>query len=784
MLRRKLFRDIRRSAGAYSVCAILCAVGFMSYACMVIAAQALITFRDEYYRTSGFADCFATVIGAPKAALRQVGKIDGIESVDGRLSTLAKVKGLADEDNEPELLLCAIPRSTLNKLALQSGNIPAAGEDGILLSGQFSEAWKLKEGSLTIRVAGRTRTLQVAGVAESPEFVYIMRNAYDIMPDPAKYSFAFVDAALLEGMTGRTGIVTDISFTLKPGVSFSDIEDEVRQVLEPYGLSSLVSREQHSSAAMLDSELKQIKTMVTRVPLLFVGVAGLILFITLRRLIENQRGQIGTLKSFGYTSAQVLLHYTSYGAVVGLAGGVLGSIGGCLLAGEVTKMYEDYFRLPTLAEAPMFSLPVVAAGTLAGAVLCSVAALIAARSVYSLRPAEALRQRPPAAAGPTPVERMPYILSLFTTQGRVGLRNTFRSRRRAIATVVGVACAYMILAVMLSMYSIVDAFMFDQLERMQLQDVKVGFSRPVATVDALRAARAAGISEAETAAEAPVQLFSQQEKRDVTLMGLPEDAKLYRLIDKEGHRIGLSDDGLVLSDHLAKLLGASPGDLLEMKTLYPVEKITRVRVTGIASIYMGASAYTTLEGLARMTGYGDAATMLLVKGDGAALQKLDDTLGLAAAVASTESRPTMVKTYRDLLASYNGMLWFMVLLGVAVAAAVIYASGLVTFEEARRDMAILKLIGCSSKEAFEVISVEQWLVSIVGMALGVPLATAVNNGLTKVIASDVYSMPPMISPPALLWALLLTGVAVELSNIAIRRKVRRLIPADVLKDRE
>ncbi|MPM99782.1 hypothetical protein SDC9_146976 [bioreactor metagenome] len=130
------------------------------------------------------------------------------------------------------------------------------------------------------------------------------------------------------------------------------------------------------------------------------------------------------------------------------------------------------------------------------------------------------------------------------------------------------------------------------------------------------------------------------------------------------------------------------------------------------------------------------------------------------------------------------MLWFMVLLGVAVAAAVIYASGLVTFEEARRDMAILKLIGCNSKEAFEVISVEQWLVSIVGMVLGVPLATAVNNGLTKVIASDVYSMPPMISPPALLWALLLTGVAVELSNMAIRKKVRRLIPADVLKDRE
>ncbi|HWP79610.1 MAG TPA: FtsX-like permease family protein [Candidatus Acidoferrum sp.] len=784
MLRRKLFRDIRRSAGAYSVCALLCAVGFLSYACMVIAAQAVITSRADYYRTTGFADCFATVLGAPKAALRQIERVDGVAAVDGRLSALATVRGLGDEDSEPELLICAIPRGELNMLSLLSGYIPAPGEDGILLSGQFSEVWGLTQGSVTIRIAGRTRTIDVAGVAESPEFVYIIRNAYDIMPDPKKYSFAFVDESLLEGMTGKSGMLTDIAFTLAPGVTFSDIEDEVRQILEPYGLSSLVDRAQHSSAAMLDSELKQIKTMVTRVPLLFVGVAGLILFITLRRLIENQRGQIGTLKSFGYSSTEVLLHYTSYGFVVGLAGGILGSIFGCLLAGQVTKLYEEYFRLPTLADAPIFSLPVVAAGTVAGALLCSAAAMLAARSVYSLRPAEALRPRPPVAAGPTPVERMPYILALFTTQGRVGLRGTFRSRRRSIATVVGVACAYMILAVMLSMYSIVDAFMFDQLELMQRQDVKVGFLRPVATADALRVARMTGVNEAETAAEAPVQLFSQQEKRDVTLMGLPDNAKLYRLLDKEGGRIGLSDDGIVLSDHLASLLGASAGDLLEMKTLYPTEKITRVRVTGIASIYMGASAYTTLKGLARMTGYGDAATMLLVKGDPAALTKLAGTLDGALAVATTESRPAMVQTYRDLLESYNGMLWVMVLLGVAVAASVIYAAGLVTFEEARRDMAILKLIGCNSKEAFEVISVEQWLVSILGMAAGVPFSMAVNNALTKAITTDVYSMPPMIEPPALLWALLLTVVALELSNLAIRKKVRRLIPAEVLKDRE
>ncbi len=700
MLWRKLFRDIRRSAGAYAVCAMLCAVGFMSYACMVIAAQALVTSRDEYYRTTGFADCFATVIGAPAGALRQIERIDGIEAVDGRLSAIATVKGLGEGDSDPELLLCAIPRGDLNKLNLMSGYIPAAGEDGILLSSQFSGAWRLEEGSVTIRIAGKTRTLSVAGITESPEFVYIMRNAYDIMPDPAKYSFAFVDSELLEGMTGKAGTVTDIFFTLAHGATFSDIEDEVRQILEPYGLSSLVERERHSSAAMLESELKQIRTMVTRVPLLFVGVAGLILFITLRRLIENQRGQIGTLKSFGYTSTEVLMHYTCYGAVVGLAGGVLGSIAGCLLAGEVTKMYQTYFRLPTLAEASMFSLPVVLLGTAAGAILCSAAALLAARSVYSLRPAEALRQRPPVSARPTPIERMPHILALFTTQGRVGLRNTFRSTRRSVATVIGVACAYMILAVMLSMYSITDSFLFDQLELMQRQDVKVGFSRPVATADALRAARTAGVFDAETAAEAPVRLFSQQEKRDITLMGLPENSKLYRLLDKDGNRIGLSDDGIVLTEHLASLLGASPGDLLEMKTLYPVEKTTRVRVTGIASIYMGTSAYTTLTGLARMTGYGDAATMLLVKGDDASLQELADTLDGAVAVASTESRAAMVQTYRDLLASYDGLLWFMVLLGVAVAAAVIYAAGLVTFEEARRDMAILKLIGCSAKEAF------------------------------------------------------------------------------------
>ena len=50
----------------------------------------------------------------------------------------------------------------------------------------------------------------------------------------------------------------------------------------------------------------------------------MILYITLKRLIEQQRGQIGILKAFGYSTQEILTHLSyslvSWGSILEVSG--------------------------------------------------------------------------------------------------------------------------------------------------------------------------------------------------------------------------------------------------------------------------------------------------------------------------------------------------------------------------------------------------------------------------------------------------------------------------------
>ena len=86
---------------------------------------------------------------------------------------------------------------------------------------------------------------------------------------------------------------------LTGGTAWDDVEDEVEQVLKPYGLISHNAREDEMAVSMLEEEIKQLERMSGVVPFLFLAVAVVILYITLSRMVEQQRTQIGTLMALG-----------------------------------------------------------------------------------------------------------------------------------------------------------------------------------------------------------------------------------------------------------------------------------------------------------------------------------------------------------------------------------------------------------------------------------------------------------------------------------------------------
>ena len=103
---------------------------------------------------------------------------------------------------------------------------------------------------------------------------------------------------------------------LAPQASEPAVLDGLSRLLAPYGGRDAKGREDQSSHAMLDNEIKEQRVMGTLLPAIFLAVAAFLLHLVLSRLVATQREQIAALNALGYANAAIAGHYLKLVAVI------------------------------------------------------------------------------------------------------------------------------------------------------------------------------------------------------------------------------------------------------------------------------------------------------------------------------------------------------------------------------------------------------------------------------------------------------------------------------------
>jgi len=166
---------------------------------------------------------------------------------------------------------------------------------------------------------------------------------------------------------------------------------------------------------LLSEELKGLEAAAKGMPILFLSIAGVILYIMLKRMVEQQRGQIGILKAFGYTEREVLGHYLSYAFVLGVAGGLLGGLSGIALSYPFTSMYQLFFNMPGLNG--QFSPRYLLLGLLLSIIFSLFAGYQGSKKILTLEPAEAMRPPAPPIGRKIWLEKIGVFWNILTAQG-------------------------------------------------------------------------------------------------------------------------------------------------------------------------------------------------------------------------------------------------------------------------------------------------------------------------------------------------------------------------------
>ena len=779
----KMLRDMKRSLVTYLLCGLVVTIGFCGYAVLELASRNLIESRDAFFETTSFCDGFAEVEAAPGSIVKNLAAIPGIEEVEGRLVERVLLSGVesAKSEEDVQLQIVSIQQGGMNIPLLSRGVLPQGRE--LVIGDGIAEARQIKTGDrVWIVVAGKRVELDVSGSGLTPENIYMIKDIGDMFPDPAAYGAGFMDYEAMAAMFSKPGQVNSFLFRLEPGVRWKEVKEPIEELLKPYGCRKAYDNGDQLSVNMLNEELMQLERMTGVIPFLFLSVAAVILYITLSRLVEQQRTQVGTLMALGIPAKKVQIHYTAYGAFTGMVGGILGGGSGYLLADPMANFYREYFSLPA-ATAPV-SWQYMINGIVIATVFCGGTAWLIAGALGRLSPAEALRPAAPKAAKPFFLEHIPGFVSLFTVPGMMALRSLTRNKRRAVISLTGIAFAYMITAALVSLNNMFDVFIFDSWEKNQRQDMMVQFNQPVAARDALEAVRHSEVQYAEGVLDLSAELKGPAGTLDSTIQALEEDSVLLRLFREDGSRAHVEHEGIILSRHMADVLGVHPGSSITVKVSYPQERISTVLVTDIVAQYMGSTAYMSHYGAGQISEYRQVYTSVLLKAPDYVRAEILNRLDDATAVSLVESRQGRLAKYRTMVGSMSGIMSMMSMLGVLIGFVVIYISSLISFEELKREISTLMVLGLKSKQCLDVISVGQWILACGGIILGLPMARGISYLMSETMSSELYSIPNFIEPRTLLLAVGLTFLSVIFSSQMMLRKIKRISPVDLLRERE
>lgn len=780
VLDRKVLRDLWSLRGQVFTIALLVATGVTVLIGSISTYVSLLTTEETYYRDSHFADLWADVKRAPKSLLQSLSEIPGAALAEARIVKDVRVVWPRSELSVAGRIV-SIPANgqpQLNQLHLARGRwIDPLRRDEILVNVGFAETWSVAPGDpIEVVLNGRIQTFRVAGVAHSPEFVYVSRLG-NPLPDDRTFVVFWAGEDAVAAAFDMEGAFNNLVVSLAPGAPAAAVMAALDNRLDPYGGPGAYERRDQPSHRFLSDELAEQRTLAITVPVVFFGIAAFLLNVVLGRLVEAQREQVAALKALGLPTLPIGLHYVKFVAVICALGSLAGVAVGIWYGHGMMNNYRPFFRFPELIYTFPAWLPLAAVAVSFAAAIAGV--LTAVRRVLRLTPAEAMRPPTPAAFG--------RILAggRLRPGPKMVLRGILGRPLRSLLTVVGIAFAVPLIVLGLFWWDALDHMVAVQFDGIERGDAFVTFTDPVSGRAVREIGHIPGVLAVEGQRIVPVRLRAGHRTYRIGLTGLAKGSELRVPRDSDLAALPLPLDGVMISTGLAGRLGAGIGSDLMVEVLEGERPVRQLPVVALVDEMLGYSAYMEIGSLNRFMREGDLVSHAALRVDPAQSTEVWRHLSEYPRVVSTSVKAVWLRVFDEKIA---GMIVVsaavLTAFGLIIAVGVVYNSARVALQERAWELASLRILGFSRAEVSRILLAELGVEMFVAIPLGLAMAQGFVRLLLGLRDNETFRIPAVISEATFASAALIVLAAGAVSALLVRRRIDRLDLVAVLKTRD
>ena len=517
-------------------------------------------------------------------------------------------------------------------------------------------------------------------------------------------------------------------------------------------------------------------------PAIFFAVAIFISLLSMSRMAFEDRGEIGTLKSLGFSNMAIRSKYIIYSLIATIIGGIIGILfGENIIPKLIIEAYKMMYEMPIFEKStdllPIFIGIIISILCICGATIITINGLVREKTTELLRP------KAPVQGKKILFEKIKFIWQKISFSNKITVRNIFRYKKRVGMTILGiVGCTVLLLsgyAIRDSIVNIADVqydevFNFDELVYLDGNINKQS------------------LDEIFKNSHIKEKVYTQMsniivDSKSVNLL-VPEDenalSKIITLNDKDtNEKLSFENNKVIITSKLAKLLKLKTNDTIKFTD--SKNKTYSFVISGIAQNYIGNYIYMNKQT------YEDkiekfAVNIAYLNIDDKAIEEplieelLANNKNILSAVSSQDTLERVSKMFKSL----DSIVLILVFFSGALSFVVLYNLTYINISERQRERATLKVLGFNHKEIDGYILKEEIIITIIGILIGLLAGTWFGLLIVETIELEIVEFIKNITPLSYIKAFGFMILFSVIVNIRVHFTLKKIDMIESLKSVE
>ena len=565
-----------------------------------------------------------------------------------------------------------------------------------------------------------------------------------------------------------------------------EVEDELKEARQQLADISkptwyIYDRSDDQTYSSYIDQTKSISNLSALFPLVFYAVAILVSLISMNRMVEDDRGEIGTFKSLGFTNREIRNKYLIFSLSATLIGGLIGIIIGLtLIPYLIFSIYRILFSIPD------FQFTLNLPSTLGGlfiAILCICgSSIITSNRILKDKPASLMRPKAPKNGKKILLEKIKPLWHHLKFSNKITIRNIFRYKKRVLVTIIGISgCT----ALMLCGFGIKDCIVditnmqygqtFKYDATIYTNNLKLSEVQDITNNPQIKDYTLADVITGNVG-ESNINMLITENQDQLS--------KIVNLYNEDNKKITLQKNEVIITDKLADNHNLTIGD--QITVLDSDKKEYQFIISGIVKNYLGHYIYMSKETFENINEQYQPNIIYLNTPELSTTEKdeLSNELLAKDSIINVVHTSTLKDSVKDMLDSLNKVIVILVLLSALLSFVVLYNLSNINISERNREIATLKVLGFYDSEVDHYITKETIILTIIGITIGLGLGIVLTNLTIGTVEMENYRFLRRINPLSFLYASIISSLFTIIVNYVTHFTLKKINMIESLKSIE